>query len=73
MEQQRLLPTFTAVFEQKLQGMKKQIKKELDKPKKERRKAALKGLLKEAKRLQKLIARVKKDHGQKCPHCGKEI
>jgi hypothetical protein len=53
--------------------MKKQIKTELDKPKKERKRAELKDLLKGAKHLQNAIGKVKKQTIKLCPHCGKEV
>ena len=60
MTKQLLLPNFLNIFEHKLVRMKKQIKTELDKPKKERKRAELKDLLKGAKHLQNAIGKVKK-------------
>ena len=60
---------FAGVFEQKLGVLKKDIKKELAKEKKDRRKEWLKYLLKEAKELRNLVHELK----PKCPHCGKPI
>lgn len=72
-ESELLLPNFLNVFEQKLTRLKKQIKGELNKPKKERSKADLKEMLRVAKGLRKVIRAVKKQNIKSCPHCGGEI
>lgn len=63
---------FIGVFEHKLEKMKKRIKEELAKPKKERSKDVLKRIVKEANGLKKVIKKYKKV-SKKCPHCGEEI
>lgn len=73
MTKQLFLPNFLNVFEHKLVRMKKQIKAELDKPKKERKRVELKNLLKGAKHLQNSIDKAKKQSVKLCPHCGKEV
>lgn len=73
MKEQKYLPNFLTVFDQKLNNLRKLIKKELDKPKKERKKADLKRLLKQAKELKVAIHTAKKATAQKCPHCGEVL
>lgn len=67
------LSNFLKVFEYKLEDLKKRIKKELDKPKKERSKKELKELLERAKKLKGKICEVQAEHSMRCPHCGKKI
>jgi len=69
----RTIPNYLQVFERKLDDLKKRIRQETDKPKKERSKHKLKGFLAEAKRIKKAIREVREDHKARCPHCHKEI
>jgi len=63
------ITAFVGVFEQRLNALRKDLKKELDKAKSDRQKERLRSLLKEAKELRDLVKELK----PKCPHCGKEI
>ena len=63
------ITAFAGVFEQRLNVLKRDIKKELDKSKGERQKERLKKLIRECKDLRDLV----KDLKPKCPHCGKAI
>jgi len=60
---------FAGVFEQRLNLIKKDLKKELLKVKSDRQKDRLKKLIKEAKELRDLVRELK----PKCPHCGGEL
>ena len=64
---------FLPVFEQKLDLLKRKLKDELSKKKSERSKQTLKHLIKEVRRVEKFVHEQKKNHKNKCPHCGKNI
>lgn len=67
---------FMSVFEQKLDKLIGKIKKEYEKPKKERDKESLKSLAQEAKHLRKLVRKCKEKEGIAiccCPKCGHEF
>lgn len=67
---------FLSVFEQKLNKLIKNIKKEYTKPKAERNKSSLKAMAQEAKGLKKLIKDCRDKEGIRCiccPNCGHEI
>ena len=64
-----MITAFSGVFEQRLNQLKKDLKKELEKAKTDRQKQRLKILLKEAKELRDLVKELK----PKCPHCGGEL
>jgi len=63
------ITAYAGVFEQRLERLRKDLKKELEKAKGDRQKERLKSILKEAKELRNLV----KDLKPKCPHCGKVI
>jgi len=63
------ITAYAGVFEQRLERLRKDLKKELDKAKGDRQKERLKSILKEAKDLRNLV----KDLKPKCPHCGNVI
>ena len=63
------ITAFSDVFEQRLNVLKRDLKKEFDKAKGERQKERLKKLIKEAKDLRNTIREIK----PKCPHCGGEL
>ena len=69
------ITAFLGVFEGKLDKLRKQIKKELDKPKKERNKHFLKKVLGEAKEIRALVSEMKDENTieVKCPHCDKKF
>lgn len=67
------IPNFLSVFEHKLERLKDNIKKEVEKPKKDRSKKALKELVLEAKDLKRLIKQIKGDNISLCPHCRGEL
>lgn len=69
----KFVPNYISVFDKKIEDLKKKIKKELDKPKKDRNKDALHSLIADTKKLQKKIREVKEYTSLKCPHCGKKI
>ena len=57
---------FAGVFEERLTKMKKDLMKELDRAKTDRRKDRIKYMIKECKELRNLLSELK----PKCPHCG---
>lgn len=63
---------FYGVFKGKLDKHKKEIEKELERAKSDRRKIWLKNQLKETKKLRDLIKEMEKEMGTMthCPHCG---
>ena len=63
------ITAYAGVFEQRLERLRKDLKKELDKAKGDRQKHRIKNLLKEAKDLRNLVRELK----PKCPHCGKAL
>lgn len=73
MSDQKSVTGFISIFEAKVKKQKERIKEELDKPKKERNRHALKAMLKETNSLRKRIKQAKKQTAVKCPHCGGEI
>ena len=70
----QVITAFYSVFEEKLQKMKKEIKKELARAKSIRRKDWLKEQLKEAKDMRDHLKTMKKNmRTEVCPHCGESI
>ena len=63
------ITAFAGVFEQRLNTLKRDLKKELSKAKTDRQKHRLKSILKEAKELRDLVRELK----PKCPHCGETL
>lgn len=64
---------FLNIFEQKIDRLKKQIKNELSKPKKDRSKDNLLRWLDETKKLKRKVKEARRANEKKCPHCGKVI
>ena len=62
---------FLPIFEDKLERIKKNLKKELERAKSDRRKDFIKKELKEAKELRNLLRKAVKK--AVCPHCGGDI
>lgn len=60
------ITAFAGVFEQRLNLLKRDLKKELEKSKTDRQKERIKKLITEAKELRNLVRELK----PKCPHCG---
>jgi hypothetical protein len=67
------IPNYLYVFQSRLDLLKSKIKKELEKPKKERTKGHLKIFLREARHLRNIVRDVSNEHAKLCPHCGKKI
>jgi len=67
------LATFLGVFEQKLDKLKRGIKNEIEKPKRDRSKAALKDLVHQAKEMRDHVKAIKRANESFCPHCGAEL
>lgn len=69
------ITTYLTVFEQRLKKLKSDIKEEIAKPKKERRKSTLKHWLREARELQHTIKDIAPEAEaiKRCPHCGEKL
>ena len=63
------ITAFAGVFEQRLNLLKRDLKKEMEKAKNDRQKDRIKKILKEAKELRNLVRELK----PKCPHCGGQL
>ena len=63
------ITAFAGVFEQRLGLLKRDLKRELEKSKSDRRKERLKSLVKQCKEMRDLVKELK----PKCPHCGGEL
>ena len=68
-----MITSFIPVFEERLSKLKNTLRIELERAKSERRKDVMKTLVKDAKKLQKTIKKLKKENIVKCPHCGGEL
>ena len=66
---------FYEVFKQKLAKQKKELKKELELAKSDRRKGWIKTQLREAKSMRDLLKEMEKEMGYltKCPNCGHDL
>lgn len=73
MGDKKSIPNYLQIFDKKLDALKVRIKKEIEKPKKERNKATLKLFLDDAKSLRKVLRQAKQENAVKCPHCDKCI
>ena len=63
------ITAFCGVFEQRLNMLRNDLKKELAKAKSDRQKDRLKTLVKECKEMRNLVRELKPS----CPHCGGEL
>ena len=64
---------FLGIFEEKLNRQKKELAKELELSKSDRRKEWMKRQIKESKKLRNLIKEMKNEMDVKCPHCGETL
>ena len=64
---------FLGIFEEKLNRQKKELAKELELSKSDRRKEWMKRQIKESKKLRDLIKEMKNEMDVKCPHCGETL
>jgi sugar-specific transcriptional regulator TrmB len=66
---------FYEVFKQKLERQKRELKKELERAKTDRRKDWLKNQIREAKKMRDLLKEMERVMGMSthCPHCGGEL
>jgi ArsR family metal-binding transcriptional regulator len=67
---------FYSVFKQKLDQMKDQLRKELERAKSDRRKDWIKSQIRECKRLQKTVNQMEGVMDlpkTSCPHCGEKL
>jgi len=72
-ERKQIITGFLPILDSKLKMQKDIIKKELNKPKSERNKTALKEMLRQTKKLQQTLKEAKKHTKTTCPHCGGDI
>jgi molecular chaperone GrpE (heat shock protein) len=73
MGEKKSIPNYLQIFDKKLDALKERIKREIEKPKKERNKESLKHFLADAKSLRKVLKQAKHENAVKCPHCDKCI
>ena len=73
MSEKKTLPNYLHVFEQRLSSLHGKLQEHLDLPKDQRNKKHIVPMIKEAKKIKKLIEEVKNEHSLSCPHCGKKI
>jgi DNA repair exonuclease SbcCD ATPase subunit len=64
---------FVAVFEQRVTLLRKRLKDELNKDKKERNRRTLKSVIKEIKSWNSTLKQLRKSSEHKCPHCGGQL
>jgi hypothetical protein len=64
---------FIAVFEQRVGLLRKRLKDELAKDKKERNRRTLKSVIKEIKSWNSTLKQLRKSSEHKCPHCGGQL
>lgn len=63
------ITAFAGVFEQRLNLLKRDLKKEMEKVKSERSKERIRKMVTECKEMRNLVRELK----PKCPHCGGEL
>ena len=63
---------FLGVFEQRVQSLRKRLKKELEKDKPDRNKRLLKDVIKQIKKWEQVLHTHNKDT-KKCPFCGEKL
>jgi len=69
-----MITAYTSVFEDKLSKLKKNIKKLMSVPKKDRNKEAIKKLVSESKELKCLLKEMKQEQLKcSCPACGANL
>ena len=64
---------FIEIFEGRLNKMKANLKKELEKAKHERDKKFIRHIVHDARKLSKTIKEMRHSSSKKCPHCGEKI
>jgi hypothetical protein len=64
---------FIEIFEGRLQKMKLHLKEELSKAKHERDKQAIKRIVADARKLNKILKEMRNATAKKCPHCGEKL
>jgi hypothetical protein len=64
---------FIEIFESRLNKMKDNLKKELEKAKHERDKKVIRHIVHDARKLSKTIKEMRHASARKCPHCGEKI
>jgi DnaJ-domain-containing protein 1 len=73
MSNNKTLSGFLDIFESRLEKMRGNLKKELDKSKSERCRTTIKRVTADARKLKKALKQVKEEHKKLCPHCGETL
>ena len=69
----KTLSGFLDIFEGRLNKLRHTLKTELEKTKSERCRTTIKNVLKDARKLKKVVQQGREDNKQSCPHCGGKI
>jgi hypothetical protein len=69
----KTLSGFLDIFEGRLNKLRHTLKTELEKTKSERCRTTIKTVLREAKKLKKVLQQGREENKQSCPHCGGKI
>jgi hypothetical protein len=69
----KTLSGFLDIFEGRLNKLRQKLKQELEKSKSERCRTTIKSVLRDARKLKKVVQQGKEENKQSCPHCGGKI
>jgi hypothetical protein len=69
----KTLSGFLDIFEGRLNKLRQKLKHELEKSKSERCRTTIKTVLRDARKLKKVVQQGKEENKQSCPHCGGKI
>jgi hypothetical protein len=69
----KTLSGFLDIFEGRLNKLRQKLKQELEKSKSERCRTTIKAVLRDARKLKKVVQQGKEENKQSCPHCGGKI
>ena len=64
---------FIEIFEGRLNKMKLHLKEELGKAKQDRDKKAIRRIVTDARKLNKILKEMRNASSKKCPHCGEKL
>ena len=69
----KTLSGFLDIFEGRLNKLRQKLKQELEKSKSDRCRTTIKSVLRDARKLKKVVQQGKEENKQSCPHCGGKI
>ena len=69
----KTLSGFLDIFEGRLNKLRQKLKQELEKSKSDRCRITIKSVLRDARKLKKVVQQGKEENKQSCPHCGGKI